>query len=43
VVISYFSNWVHANWLILNVDKMIIVKFTQSDQPRGLVVRVSDY
>jgi len=31
MVISHFANWFHANSLILNVDKMNIVKFTQSD------------
>jgi len=28
---SHFTNWFHANWLILNVGGMYIVKFTQSD------------
>jgi hypothetical protein len=31
MVISHFANWFHANWLILNVDRMNIVKFTQSN------------
>jgi hypothetical protein len=31
MVVSHFANWFNANWLILNVDRMNIVKFTQSD------------
>jgi large-conductance mechanosensitive channel len=31
MVVSHFADWLHANWLILNVDRMNIVKFTQSN------------
>jgi hypothetical protein len=42
MVIFHVAKWFHAKQLILNVDKMIIVKFTPSNQPYNPLTKVYD-